>query len=128
MGVRRPGRATTLFYFGSALPDKATLGDKILLTNFNADVAGDVAVANPFGLVGTLTGSWCLERYTPAGQPPGRGQNQDNGPYVVRGGGAIFWPWQNQSEWMMCMSAMRMSSDDFEDSTCAAQVVALLCE
>jgi formylglycine-generating enzyme len=74
-------------------------------------------------LIGTLTGSWCLERYTAASDASRSGGAQGDGPYVVRGGGAIFWPWQNQSEWMMCMSAMRMSSDDFEDQTCAAQVV-----
>jgi formylglycine-generating enzyme required for sulfatase activity len=117
------GGTTTLFYFGSTLPDKETLGCKILLTKFDTDAIDDVAVANPFGLIGMLTGSWCRERYAPAGQVLRDEEAQEDGPYVVRGGGAIFWPWQNQSEWMMCMSAMRMSSDDFEDSTCAAQVV-----
>jgi formylglycine-generating enzyme required for sulfatase activity len=117
------GGTTTLFYFGSTLPDKQTLGSKILLTKFDDGVLGDVAAANPFGLVGTLAGSWCLERYTVASDAPQRAGTQGSGPYVVRGGGAIFWPWQNQSEWMMCMSAMRMSSDEFEDQTCAAQVV-----
>lgn len=117
------GGTTTLFYFGSTLPDKQTLGSKILLTKFDEDVLGDVAAANPFGLIGTLTGSWCLERYTASSDASRSGGAQGDGPYVVRGGGAIFWPWQNQSEWMMCMSAMRMSSDDFEDQTCAAQVV-----
>jgi formylglycine-generating enzyme required for sulfatase activity len=117
------GGTTTLFYFGSTLPDKQTLGSKILLTKFDEDVLGDVAAANPFGLIGTLTGSWCLERYTAVSDDSRSGGAHGDGPYVVRGGGAIFWPWQNQSEWMMCMSAMRMSSDDFEDQTCAAQVV-----
>lgn len=117
------GGTTTLFYFGSTLPDKQTLGSKILLTKFDEGVLDDVTVANPYGLIGTLTGSWCLERYTPTSDASRSGERQGDGPYVVRGGGAIFWPWQNQSEWMMCMSAMRMSSDDFEDHTCAAQVV-----
>jgi len=117
------GTTTTLFYFGSAIPDRETLANKILLTRFSADVIGDGTIANPFGLIGMLTGSWCRERYGPVGKPHPISTPQDNGPYVVRGGGAIFWPWQNQSEWMMCMSAMRMSSDDFEDGTCSAQVV-----
>jgi formylglycine-generating enzyme required for sulfatase activity len=117
------GATTTLFYFGSAIPDRETLANKILLTKFSADLIDDVAVANPFGLIGMLTGSWCRERYAPVGQAHRVTNLQDNGPYVVRGGGAIFWPWQNQSEWMMCMSAMRMSSDDFEDGTCSVQVV-----
>lgn len=106
------GKTATLFYFGSNLPEKQTLGSKILLTKFDADVVDNVAVANPFGLIGMLTGSWCQERYA-----------QGEGPFAVRGGGAIFWPWQNQGEWMMCMSAWRMSSNDMEDGTCAAQVV-----
>jgi formylglycine-generating enzyme required for sulfatase activity len=117
------GGTTTLFYFGSTLPDEQTLGSKILLTKFDQDVTDDVAVANPFGLIGMLTGSWCQDRYRPTGRASQNRPVEDDGAYVCRGGGAIFWPWQDQGEWMMCMSAMRMSSDDFEDSTCAVQVV-----
>lgn len=117
------GGTTTLFYFGSTLPDEETLGSKILLTRFDEGIIDDISVANPFGLIGMLTGSWCQDKYTPTSLASPDRQARGDGPYVVRGGGAIFWPWQNQQEWMMCMSAMRMSSDDFEDGTCAAQVV-----
>lgn len=40
----------------------------------------------------------------------------------IRGGGAFFWPWQDQ-EWVWCMSAMRMPSDDLIDDCCAFRVV-----
>lgn len=105
------GGTSTLFYFGSALPDRETLGRDILVTMLDEATSSDPRKANPFGLVGTLSGSRCSDEY------------EQSGEQVIKGGGAIFWPWQNTGEWMLCMSAMRMSSADLEDGTCSVQVV-----
>lgn len=114
---------TSLFYFGAELPDRATLRDKILVTRFTDEVLSNISCANGFCLFGMLAGSWCRERFLHQLTNYSVVMNPSEAPNVVRGGAAIFWPWQNQAEWMMCMSAMRLSSEDFEDQTCSVQVV-----
>lgn len=109
------GGTQSLFWFGSTLPDEETLGSDILVSVFHEETLSDVAKANPFGLYGSLVGCWCSDVLAGAG--PGSPSRPG---HVIKGGAAIFWPWQGGSEWMLCMSSMRMSSQDLEDETCAA--------
>ncbi|HWW62998.1 MAG TPA: hypothetical protein VN181_16605 [Thermoanaerobaculia bacterium] len=108
------GGSQTLFYFGSTLPDRATLANEILVTVLDEATLNDPAKANPFGIYSSLIGCWCEDRFETSAA------SVRDGGYVVKGGGAIFWPWQSGEEWMLCMSAMRMSSKELEDETCAA--------
>jgi formylglycine-generating enzyme required for sulfatase activity len=118
------GGTKALFYFGNSLPGEYVLETEILLYNFN-DPQANRKAANPFGLVGMCVGEWCEDSYR---------ENYDKAtgtdlpvygkpPYVVRGGAAALWPWQGNNEWLLCVSAMRMSSDILEDNTCGARFV-----
>jgi formylglycine-generating enzyme required for sulfatase activity len=106
---------TTLFVFGETLPPYDEL-DRW----FGADFSDPSRVqANPFGLRGMFTGEWCRE--------PFKETLDDDAPIVegshtIRGGGAVFWPWQDE-EWVWCMSAMRMPSKDLADGTCGFRLV-----
>jgi formylglycine-generating enzyme required for sulfatase activity len=118
------GRTRTLFYFGNTLPPEDVLETEILLYHFD-DPQANRKAANPFGLVGMCVGEWCEDSYAEDdGQvqrnelPIHRGQ-----PYVVRGGAATLWPWQDGDEWILCVSAMRRSSDTLEDGTCGVRFV-----
>lgn len=112
-------RATTqtLFPWGDALLSEPKL-EPWLNTNF----AGNVPrVCNRFGLKGLFTGEWCLDEYRPNYAPSAEPRP---GEYVVRGGGSLFWPWQNASEWVWCMAAMRMPSGDLPpEGTCGFRLV-----
>lgn len=109
------GGTDTPFYFGARLPEDKTLSE-ILTTDFRTVTP---AACNPFGIVGLLVGGWCVDSMT-----ADRWHGIDNGPpHVVRGGAAVAWPWQNGGEWMMALSAMRMSSEHLEDSTCSTHAV-----
>jgi formylglycine-generating enzyme required for sulfatase activity len=112
------GGTQSLFFFGDRLPDRAALGEKILAARLAGSVLEDIEAANPFGILGMFVGSWCKDEF--------RRRNDgvpEEGGYVVKGGGAALWPWQNVGEWMLCISAMRMSSKQLEDETCGAHLV-----
>ena len=48
---------------------------------------------------GIYTGDWCSDYYKTSDC------ELEDKEYVIRGGGAYFWPWQ-ADEWIWCMSAM----------------------
>ncbi len=111
------GGTDTPFYFGSNLPEKAILA-AIMNTDYsNVDDSGSLA-ANPFGIFGMLVGGWCQDSWAQE-----RWTGIDAGPpHVVRGGAAIYWPWQGAGEWMLALSAMRRSAEELEDETCSAHI------
>ena len=106
------GGTTTLFYWGDELPSDEILEQKILLYEFS-NPEKCRAAANCFGLVGMAVGEWCEDSYRP--DYSNTLDNDFSGvqepPYVVRGGAAMAWPWQDCDEWIMCMSAMREKSE-----------------
>lgn len=106
----------TLFVFGDKVLEYKEM-EKWLLWDFSNL---KMHYHNQFGLYGLFVGEWCQDLYREnysIKNPP------EDDVYVIRGGGAIFWPWQDQ-EWIWCMSAMRMSSRDlFEDRKCGMRVV-----
>ena len=121
------GGTASLFYFGDRLPDNRTLSDEILLARFD-DLEVNKRAANPFGLVGLCVGEWCRDGYRPYGSNRVTGDDAAPGgsPYVVRGGAASLWPWQDGSEWFLCVSAMRWSSEILEGNTCSMRLMCRL--
>lgn len=109
----------TLFVFGDNLPEDNEL-EQWLSWDFS-DI--NKLQANPFGLYGMFIGEWCHNEYRLNYSPD---SPIDNGNYVIRGGGSLFWPWQAE-EWVWCMSAMRMSSRDTIDNTCGLRLVFDIC-
>jgi formylglycine-generating enzyme required for sulfatase activity len=106
------GGTATVFYWGNELPDDEVLENKILLYEFsNSKMCREAA--NPFGLVGMSVGEWCEDSYRlDYSDASGDDLPVSGGPpYVVRGGAAMAWPWQECDEWVMCMSAMREESE-----------------
>jgi formylglycine-generating enzyme required for sulfatase activity len=105
----------TLFVFGDRLP-----GEKELERWLSLDFSDTKKLAaNSFGLYGMFVGEWCMDKYRLSYDE--FAQTED-GSYVIRGGGSLFWPWQDQ-EWVWCMSAMRMPSKDLIDGTCGLRLV-----
>lgn len=110
------GGTDTPFYFGTELPEDTRLAE-IFTTDFRTIPP---SATNPFGIAGMLSGGWCQDTLQES-----RWHGTSTGaPYVVRGGAAIYWPWQSCGEWMLALSAMRRSSDDLEDETCSAHATA----
>lgn len=103
---------TDLFTFGCQLPNEREL-EKWLSFDFS-DLKN--LNCNYFGLYGIYTGEWCSDHYRKNDTTI---ETQD---FVIKGGGAYFWPWQNE-EWIWCMSAMRMSSKGLIDGECGCRLV-----
>jgi hypothetical protein len=107
----------TLFVFGNQLPCDKEL-EKWLSLDFSEPTALN---KNCFGLYGLFTGEWCQDIYKPNYSSSDL-EGKDTNTRVIRGGGAMFWPWQGE-EWVWCMSAMRMPSTDLIDGRCSMRLV-----
>lgn len=105
----------TLFVFGDSLPEEKEL-ERWLSLDFSETAK---LAANSFGLYGMFVGEWCIDKYRLSYDE--FAQTED-GSYVIRGGGSLFWPWQEE-EWVWCMSAMRMPSKNLIDGTCGLRLV-----
>ena len=104
-----------LFAFGNEVPEYEVL-EKWLSWDFGDK---DNVVYNDFGISGLFFGEWCQDFYKP--------NHAENSPAstdsrVIKGGGAYFWPWQDE-EWVWCLSAMRMPSSDLVDNKAAFRMV-----
>lgn len=104
--------STDLFAFGKVLPNEKQL-EKWLSLDFS-DLTH--LNCNHFGLYGIYTGEWCSDHYK---KNDNSCETQD---FVIKGGGAYFWPWQEE-EWIWCISAMRMSSKGLIDGECGFRLV-----
>ncbi|MBO5352487.1 MAG: SUMF1/EgtB/PvdO family nonheme iron enzyme [Lachnospiraceae bacterium] len=104
--------SSDLFSFGNQLPDEMEL-EKWLSFDFS-DL--NSINSNKFGLYGIYTGEWCSDLYK-----KNNSSSQTEG-FVIKGGGAYFWPWQ-ADEWIWCMSAMRMCSKGLVDGECGFRLV-----
>ena len=104
--------STDLFTFGKRLPNEELL-EKWLSIDFS-DL--DFVNCNHFGLYGIYTGEWCNDYYKKNHNTP---ETQN---FVIKGGGAYFWPWQDE-EWIWCISAMRMSSEGLIGGECGCRLV-----
>ena len=109
-------RATsdTLFPFGNAVPS-----DDELNAWMEFDLDAPSIKRNSFSICGLFFGEWCRDAYrtSHAAKAP-----TVEGSFVIKGGGAFFWPWQGE-EWVWCLHAMRMPSvglDEDPDNRMAA--------
>lgn len=105
--------SSELFAFGKELPTDEELDGWLNLDFSNIKLLK----CNKFGLYGIYTGEWCSDKYR---------MNSDSEyeeSFVVKGGAAYFWPWEDNNEWIWCMSAMRMSSDGLVDEECGARLI-----
>src|SRR5262249_60036902 len=124
LGCRIPGEAewesccragsASLFVWGDTLPMDTDLESWMAW-----DMADPDLRCNEFGFGGLFFGEWCDDEF--------RSSHDSNalvehGAFVVKGGGAQFWPWQDD-EWVWCLPAMRMPSTAlFTDGRCAARL------
>ena len=91
-----------------------------------------IGACNSFGLANLFAGERCADNYhmnysgAPSDDQPWI--DPDPGAHVVRGGGALSCPWQGCGEWVLCMSASRMSDDATSDMGTACRFVQRLDE
>lgn len=112
--VRGDG-ARSAFVWGDHLPDDAEL-DRWLRWHLDSP---ELAY-NSRHLGGLFFGEWTADDFRPSHDAS---VAAEAGSRVIKGGGAQFWPWQDE-EWVWCLSAMRMpSSDLFDDRRAAARLV-----
>lgn len=104
--------STDLFAFGAELPNDEEL-EKWLSFDFSDLTSLN---CNHFGLYGIYTGEWCSDYYRK------NNNSRETQDFVIKGGGAYFWPWQEE-EWVWCMSAMRMSSKGLIGGECGCRLV-----
>lgn len=105
-------KTETLFTFGNSLPN-----DEELWKWLNCDFADlNQLKCNQFGFYGLFAGEWCSNNYTETYQ---KNENPTN-EKVLRGGGSLFWPWQDE-EWIWCTSSIRTHSE--EDTSAAFRLV-----
>jgi formylglycine-generating enzyme required for sulfatase activity len=97
------GGTNTLFVWGNGLPEEAVL-EQWLGSEF-ADGYERVLQANDFGLSALFAAEWCRDEYRPGHDTS---LPVSTGEHVVKGGGANWWPWQDE-EWIWCISAIRMA-------------------
>src|SRR5262249_15927562 len=108
-------RATTntLFVWGNKLlPDKEL--ETWITSEFSEGWERKLS-CNRFGLYGLFDGEWCEDQFRETYDPS---EAPRKGEFAVRGGGSLFWPWQNE-EWLWCMSPMRISSSGLFEDRCA---------
>ena len=99
----RAGRQR-LFPWGNEILDDPALASWMKLVFANVQ---DITT-NGYGLAGLGVGEWCQDRWRRTYKSkPGPGEV-----YAVRGGAALFWPWQDEGEWGLAVCASRMPSTD----------------
>ena len=105
------GGSQSVFCFGNTLPNEIELG-KWLSWDFSSL---NKLACNGFNLYGLFMGEWCSNDFT-----TNLGHHADvvQGSKTIRGGGAYFWPWQDE-EWVYCISAFRMPSKDLMENKAA---------
>lgn len=109
-------RATTssLFCFGDKLLSQKDLA-KWLSWNI---VDEEKLNMNLFGLYGLFFGEWCADFYKKSHDQKAIKTKAR----VIKGGGAYFWPWQDQ-EWIWCLSAIRFPSSELPKKEAAFRLV-----
>lgn len=109
----RSGR-DSLFCFGDKLPRTEEL--EIWLTH---DLNKSSKYRNDFGLYGLFFPEWTRDEFRDSHAITAIAVE---GSKVIKGGGAYFWPWQDD-EWVWCMSAMRMPSCDLIENQAVVRPV-----
>jgi hypothetical protein len=102
-----------VFPFGDTIPSEENLG---LWMEF--DYCEKMAVLEN-GIKGIFFGEWCHDEFHVNHEI---GSQTVRNAYVIKGGGAYFWPWQDE-EWVWCMCAMRMPSTDLDEGLAVGRIV-----
>lgn len=71
----------------------------------------DCTVKSPAGFGGLYFGEWTKTPW-----------DETKGQFVIKGGGANFWPWQHE-EWVWCLSDYRYSSSEMPEAKAALRAV-----
>jgi formylglycine-generating enzyme required for sulfatase activity len=79
----------------------------------------DRGVPNAFGLTALHFGEWCDDLF----RPNYGNQKAIPGEQVVRGGGAMLWPFQNHHEWFYCASAFRLRAGETDGANAVRPIV-----
>ena len=108
------GGATDLFIWGDQVPSDDELSKWL---SWDLGNPGEV-MRNGFGLGGLFFGEWCSDKFA----EDLREGSEATDSQVIKGGGAYFWPWQDE-EWVWCLPAMRMPSSDLVTQESAFRVV-----
>lgn len=106
--------ADPLFPFGERLPAESALEPWMRYDLAAADIA-----RNAFGIGGLFFAEWCADAFTTSHAP---GAETLPGTRTIKGGGAYFWPWQDE-EWVWCLSSMRMPSSDLDQGVAVCRPV-----
>jgi hypothetical protein len=109
--------ADPLFPFGNAL-----LPESALERWMRYDLGDATSALNAFGVGGFFFAEWCGDMFatshaTDAEPLPGT--------RTIKGGGAYFWPWQDE-EWVWCLSSMRMPASDLDAGVAVCRPVIAL--
>lgn len=108
------GMTTSLFCFGNKVPSTKQL-EKWL--NWNLDNEEELNT-NSFDMLGLFFGEWCIDDYKKSHKKTEKSLKSK----VIKGGGAYFWPWQEQ-EWIWCLSSIRFPSSELIDKKAVFRLV-----
>jgi hypothetical protein len=104
----------SVFPFGDSLPSEAEIDEWMAF-----DLSRAQKRRNRRGLYGLFFGEWCSDLFAKSHEVDAP---VDAHSRVIKGGGANFWPWQDD-EWVWCMTAMRMPSSDLIDGVATLRPV-----
>ncbi len=109
--------ADPLFPFGDALLDESALEPWM-----RYDLTDPASARNAFGIGGLFFAEWCSDAFATS-----HAANAERlaGTRTIKGGGAYFWPWQDE-EWVWCLSSMRMPSTDLDSGVAVCRPVIVL--
>jgi hypothetical protein len=97
--------ADPLFPFGDALPAEYALEPWM-----RYDLGDPESARNAFGIGGLFFAEWCGDEFATSHAADAE---RLAGTRTIKGGGAYFWPWQDE-EWVWCLSSMRMPASDLD--------------
>ncbi|MBN8737877.1 MAG: hypothetical protein BGP24_04620 [Lysobacterales bacterium 69-70] len=103
-----------LFPFGDTLPDEAAIEPWM-----RYDLADPDAARTAFGIGGLFFAEWCGDAFAVSHAPDAERLPDGR---TIKGGGAYFWPWQDE-EWVWCLCSMRMPSTDLDGGVAVCRPV-----
>ncbi|GMV32109.1 MAG: hypothetical protein AMXMBFR59_42340 [Rhodanobacteraceae bacterium] len=103
-----------LFPFGDAL-----LAESAIEPWMRYDLEDPGVARTRFGVGGLFFAEWCGDVFATSHAPDAE---RLPGTRTIKGGGAYFWPWQDE-EWVWCLCSMRMPSSDLDSGVAVCRPV-----
>lgn len=103
-----------LFPFGDALP-----AENALEPWMGYDLSDPGMARTRFGTGGLFFAEWCGDVFATSHAPDAERLPETR---TIKGGGAYFWPWQDE-EWVWCLCSMRMPSSDLDSGVAVCRPV-----